>query len=241
LGDLRPVDLEVVVGEQRVVLLAGLLLDPLEVVQRALARFVEEAYLEIGRDLDRVDAEVAAIVELDGCVPGRARRLLVGRKQRVLERGDERAAFDSLLALDFANGVNDLLAHDPLIPSSTMLARTISSYETSTGGRSDAAALWICTARSPAETISPRARPVSVLMRTVRPTARSKCSRVRSGRSNPGEETSTVYSSRYDRSTSVTRMHRAWSTPVGWSTNTQNRSLPVSSSASTSTSGNAPS
>src|SRR5262249_58250024 len=139
---------------------------------RALARLVEEAHLQIVRDLDRVDAEVAAVVELDGCVPGRARRLLVGRKQRVLERGDERAAFDSLLALDFANGVNDLMAHDPLIPSSTMLARTISSYETSTGGRSDAAAFWIRTARSPAATTSPRARPVSVLIRTVPPTPR---------------------------------------------------------------------
>src|SRR4051812_26669795 len=241
LGDLRPVDLEVVVGEERVVLLAGLLLDPLQVVERALARLVEKAHFQIGRNLDRVDAKVAAVVELDGCVPGCTRRLLVGRKQRVLERGDERAAFDSLLALDLANGVNDLLAHDPLIPSSTMLARTISSYETSSGGRSVVAALWIRTTRSPAETTSPRVRPVSVLMRTVRPTARSKCSRVRSGRSIPGEETSTVYSSRYGRSTSVTRVQRAWSTPAGWSTKTQNRSFPVSSSASTSTPGSAPS
>ena len=115
LGDLRPVDLEVVVGEQRVVLLARLLLDALELVERALARLVEQAHLEVGGELDREHAEVPAVVELDRRVPRRAGRLLVRREQRVLERGDERAALDSLLALDLANGVNDLLAH-PFVP-----------------------------------------------------------------------------------------------------------------------------
>ena len=43
LRDVGQVDLEVVVGKQRVVLLAGLLLDALEVVERALARLVEQA------------------------------------------------------------------------------------------------------------------------------------------------------------------------------------------------------
>ena len=111
LGHLRPVDVEVVVGEQRVVLLAGLLLDPLELVERALARLVEQAHLEVLGQLDREHAEVARVVELDGGVPRRARRLLVGREQRVLERGDERARLDPLLALDLANGLNDLLGH----------------------------------------------------------------------------------------------------------------------------------
>ena len=58
-----------------------------------------------------IDAEVAAVVHLDGRVTRGTRRLLVGREQRVLERGDERALLDPLLALDLANGFDDLLAH----------------------------------------------------------------------------------------------------------------------------------
>src|SRR5205823_15043416 len=140
--------------------------------------FVEQAHFVVRGNLDCEDAEVAAVVELVGCVPGRTRRLLVRRQQRVLERGDERPALDSLLALDLANGVNDFLAH-PFVPSSIRLARTISSYEMSTGP----APFSIRTARSPAETTTPRSRRVSVFTRTVPPTARSKCSRVLSGRS----------------------------------------------------------
>ena len=46
-GTCGPVDLQVVVGEQRVVLLAGLLLDPLEIVEGVLTRLVEQAQLEV--------------------------------------------------------------------------------------------------------------------------------------------------------------------------------------------------
>src|SRR5581483_6040544 len=113
--DLRPVDHEVVVGEQRVVLLPRLLLDALELLERALARLVEEAPLEALGQLDRVHAEVARVVELDRRVPGGPRRLLVRREQRVLEGGDERARLDALLALDLADGVDDLLSH-PYLP-----------------------------------------------------------------------------------------------------------------------------
>jgi len=126
LGDLRPVEVEILVGEQRVVLLAGFLFDPLELVQGALAGFFEQARLEVLGQLDREDAEVSQVVELDGRVPGSARRLLVGRKQRVLERGDENSGLDPLLALELANGVDDLLCHLPC-PSSIRLARTMSS------------------------------------------------------------------------------------------------------------------
>src|SRR5581483_34574 len=108
---LRPVQDEVVVREQRVVLLAALLLDPLELVERALASLVEEPLLEVGRELDRVHAEVARVVELDGGMPCRTLCLLVRREQRVLEGDDERARLDPLLALDLANGVDDLLCH----------------------------------------------------------------------------------------------------------------------------------
>ena len=209
LGNLGPVELEIVVGEQRVVLLAGLLLEPLELVERALARLVEQPHLEVVGHLDREDAEVAAVVELDRGVARRARRLLVCGEQRVLERGDERAALDSLLALDLANGVNDLLAHR-LVPSSIRLARTICVVRYVCRLRP----FRICTDRSPAATTSPRARPVVGLQpHRSCPTARSKCARVRSGRSKPGEETSTQYLSRYGRSSSVTRSQSAWSTP----------------------------
>ena len=71
------------------------------------------------------------VVELDGGVPGRARRLLVGGEQRVLERRDQRALLDALLALDLADGLDDLLAHLNH-PSSIRFPRTIASYGIST-------------------------------------------------------------------------------------------------------------
>src|SRR5437588_702337 len=55
-----------------------------------------------------------------------AGRLLVCREQRVLDCGDQRPLFDSLVALELANGVDDLLAHIYL--SSIKLPRTIASY-----------------------------------------------------------------------------------------------------------------
>ncbi len=58
-GHLGPVDVEVVVGDERVLALAGLLLEPLELLELALARLVEQPLLDVGRQLDREDAEVA--------------------------------------------------------------------------------------------------------------------------------------------------------------------------------------
>ena len=88
-----------------------LLLDPLELVERALARLVEQPALEVGGKLDREDAVVARVVELDRRMPRGARRLLVGRKEGVLERREQRFRVDALLALDLPNRLNDLLAH----------------------------------------------------------------------------------------------------------------------------------
>jgi hypothetical protein len=110
-GDVGPVDIEVVVRDQRVLTLPGLLLEPLELLELALARVVEQTLFDVCRQLDREDAKVAAVIHLDGRVAGCARRLLVRGEQRVLERGNERALFDSLVALDLANGLDDLLAH----------------------------------------------------------------------------------------------------------------------------------
>ena len=100
LGNLLPVEVELVVGDQRVLLLAGLLLELLELVDLRLPRLLEQARLEVAGDLDREDAELALVVELDLGVAGRARRLLVRGEQRVLERADERALLDALLVLD---------------------------------------------------------------------------------------------------------------------------------------------
>src|SRR5512133_3616477 len=65
LRDVRPVDIEVVIGEQRVRALTVLGLDPLQLLECALARLVEQPLLDVGRKLDRVDAEVPLLVDLD--------------------------------------------------------------------------------------------------------------------------------------------------------------------------------
>src|SRR5579864_7247790 len=115
LGNVGPVDVEVVVGDERVLALAGLLLEPLELLELPLASLLEQARLDVTLKLDREDAEVAFGVHLDGRVARGARCLLVRREQRVLERRDERSLLDPLVALDLANGLDDLLAH--LTPS----------------------------------------------------------------------------------------------------------------------------
>ena len=110
--DVGPVDREVVVGDERVRALAVLGLGGLELRDGALARLVEQALLDVRGQLDRPDAEVAAhAVELDLRVPCRARRLLVGGEQGVLERADERLVLDALLLLDLSNRFQDLPAH----------------------------------------------------------------------------------------------------------------------------------
>ena len=76
LGHLIPVELELVLVDQRVLLLTGLLLEPLELVDLGLHRLVEQALLEVRRDVDRVDAELALLVQLDGRVARGARVFL---------------------------------------------------------------------------------------------------------------------------------------------------------------------
>ena len=60
-------------------------------VELALARLLEQPRLEVVWNLDRVDAEVALVVERDLRVPGGTGCLLVGGEERVLE-GVERAS-----------------------------------------------------------------------------------------------------------------------------------------------------
>jgi hypothetical protein len=110
-GNLCPVEDEILVGEERVVLLSRLLLEALELLKGVLACFIEQAHFEIRRDLHRVDAEVALVVEFDRRVPRCSGRLLVGGEKRVLERLDQRVPVDPLLTLDGANSLDDLPGH----------------------------------------------------------------------------------------------------------------------------------
>ena len=124
LGNLGPVDVEVLVVDQRVRALAVLGLERFELRERALARLFDQALLDVGGQLDRVDAEVALVVELDRRVARGARGLLVGGEERVLERADQSVAVDPLLLLDDANRFDDLSASSRSLLRSGFLARS---------------------------------------------------------------------------------------------------------------------
>src|SRR5207344_1418579 len=188
LGDIRPVDVEVVVGDEHVRALAVLDLGLLQLRDDPLARLLQQPLLDVSRQLDRKDAEVALqAVELDHGVPRRARGLLVRGEQRVLERGDQRVALDSAVPLELVDELDDLSAHVESL-SSIRLPRTICSYGMSTSWPFVATV----TESSPARVTSPRTFARSaVFSLTVRPTTSRKCSGLRSGRSRPGEETAT--------------------------------------------------
>jgi hypothetical protein len=111
LGDLIPVELELVLVDQGVLLLPRLLLEVLELVDLRLHRLVEQPLLEILGDLDREDAELTLLVQLDGGVAGRAGSLLVGGQERVLQRMDDGVLLDSLFAFEPADVLDDLLRH----------------------------------------------------------------------------------------------------------------------------------
>ena len=167
---------------QRVRALAVLGLERFELGERALARLFDQALLDVGGQVDRVDAEVALVVELDRRVARGAGGLLVRGQERVLERVDQGVAVDPLLLLDDANRLDDLSAH--LAPSSIRFPRTIESYGISTGSPLPGSTRSVC---SPTPTSWPRTRLRSaVRTETVRPTTRSKCGRRLNGGSVPG-------------------------------------------------------
>ena len=132
--------------------LAGLLLELLELEDARLARLLDEPRLDVPGDLDPEDAELTDAVELDLGMAGRARRLLVGGTEGVLECGDEDAFLDALLPLDRLNALDDLLAH-VVNPSSIRFARTIASYGMWISPVSPASSVM---ASSPASVRSPR-------------------------------------------------------------------------------------
>jgi hypothetical protein len=92
--------------------LAVLLLRRLELGEHALTRLLQEALLDVRRQLDREDAEVAFLaVELDHGMARRARRLLVRSQQGVFERLDQRLALDTSVALELVDELDDLPRH----------------------------------------------------------------------------------------------------------------------------------
>src|SRR5918995_2924591 len=196
------------VADERVLLLPRLLLDLLELVVGMLSGLLEQALLEVGGHVDREDTEVAGVVDLDGRVPVRPGGLLVGGEQPVTESVDQNPAFEIPVALQLTDCLDDLAAH--LMSSSIRFARTMASYGIACSVPSAARR----TPWASASTTSPlnlRRPPISSAVRSaaLRPTTRWKCAGVRSGRSTPGDETSTVYCWRYGRSTSVTRSQSA--------------------------------
>src|SRR6185312_5451033 len=91
-----------------------------------LGRFGEEFLLQLGGQDQFEDEEVAGlVVEVDAGVFGRARGLLVGREQRVLESVHQLVGGDSLLLLERFDCVDDLFAHwgDSLVSEAVLLAR----------------------------------------------------------------------------------------------------------------------
>jgi hypothetical protein len=94
-----PVDVEVVVGDERVRALPVLLLGGFELLQCLLSCLVEQSFLKIRGQVDCPDEEVAAAaVERDLRVALGLGCLLVCGEQRILERRDQGLSLDPLNA-----------------------------------------------------------------------------------------------------------------------------------------------
>ena len=144
-----------------------------------------EPFLEVRRKLDREDAEVAGVVvELDRRVPRRARGLLVRGEERVLERLDQRALLDALLALDGVDAFDDLsvIVSSPRRSGSPARSRRTGCPRVRRRGDAE-------PVRRPGNGHGPLKRFLpatgcAVRSATVRPTAFRKWAGVRSGRSS---------------------------------------------------------
>src|SRR5204862_738186 len=186
-----------------------------------LDRLRHQLLLQLRREDQLEDPKVGRLpVEVDAGVLGRPGSLLVGREEGVLQRSHERLGVDPLLLLEALDRLDDLAAHLAtsrwLRCSGTRLERRIPER-------------GISTSRTPASTRTPRSSaavsvPVKlrwpsidsrVRTRTRRPMNWRKCSGLVSGRSAPGEETSSDQASSRSRSWLVTRSQRARSTPSG--------------------------
>ena len=77
LGDVGPVDVEVVVRDERVRAFSRLDLERLELLELALARFLDQALLDVGRQFHREDAEITLLVDFDDRMARGSGHLLV--------------------------------------------------------------------------------------------------------------------------------------------------------------------
>ena len=92
--------------------LAGFGVDLALFVLLGLGRLGQQLLLQLGRQDQLEDAEVAGlVVEVDARVLGRPGRLLVGREERVGERVHQLVGGDALLLLERLDCFDDLFAH----------------------------------------------------------------------------------------------------------------------------------
>ena len=179
--------------------------------------------MSAGSSIDQTRKSPLCAVELDLRVPGRARRLLVGGEQRVLERADEayrpRCPSPSRSAVT-ASRISRLILY---LPSSIRLPRAIASYGTAT--RSSAAAS--VTSRSDAASTSPRKRlrPATSCAVRTRDAPADGAGEVLAacgaGARGPARRRRASSARGSRAATPVTRSQSAWSTPSGWSTYTR--------------------
>ena len=140
------------------------------------------------------DLEVAGVVvDVHARVLGRAGALLVRREERVLQGVHERVGGDSLLLLEHVDCVDDLLAH--AAPSSALQQIAAADLRVRDGHERRLRVPATVTSSSVAPTSSPvkllwPSRGSRVRTRARRPRKRRKWSGLVSGRSGPGDDTS---------------------------------------------------
>src|SRR5262249_41080074 len=159
-------------------------------------RLRQRAELLALRQDELEDAHLARLpIDLDARELRGVGGLLVGRQEGVLERHEQGLRADPLLALDLLDGLDDLAIHVPLPawPART-LARRTSDIGTRTTPSVEASVSASASAATTVPVRDRRPSGVGTASRTCtrRPTARWKCSTVRSGGSGPGEDTSTA-------------------------------------------------
>ena len=95
-------------------------------IARSRASSTSRSSMSPGRSMEKTRKSPVSWSSSTVGVAGCARRLLVRGEQRVLERLDERAALDALLALDRLDAFDDLSGHF-VVTSSIRLPRTTAS------------------------------------------------------------------------------------------------------------------
>ena len=123
-------------------------------------------------------------------MPRGSGRLLVGGQEGVLERLDQRVALDSLLTLDRAQALDDLSAHlSPFVDQVAPHDRLVRDVHAPPGGHGDRVLAGLDDLAAEA----PPAADLGIRAQRDLPADRvAEVSRLRRGRSTPGDETSIV-------------------------------------------------